>query len=305
MYVKNLTNQIVNLNYKGILLAVLPDNKYHIVPYDVMTSNLFKVVRPSKQQIATFCMSLRGRSKLALEAIENIVNKYTAKYFDFIIIESKSEDPLIIPEKYKPFITHYYVDSGKIWNRSKLLNYGFKRATTPLVSGWDCDFRFPTKFYSKFFQLISSYDFTQGYISIVTTETNDCIRLGKQIKKGDPYGGFHTFFRQHVDILNGFNEKYNGFGWEEISLLCRINRYVDPDNWKKYFNKSYNEYREKDLIWHKSHGDNLRTKENFKRLNTNKEKLIKEYQNNVTILEKQKNWGNTSKLIAINGIQYI
>lgn len=300
MYVRNISPHCLSLRYNDFYLTIPNDGIYHIVPHDFERAILLQSYIPKHQQIISFVMPLKARSELALEAIKNIVSEFNTKYFDFIIVEAKSKDPLIIPDKYKPFIKHYYVDMRNKWNRSKLLNYGFKRSETPLVAGWDVDFRFSNKFFARFLQVIAPMNFTKKYLSVVTTEAFDSIRQGIYYPKGSYYGGFHVHFRKHIDDLNGYDESFNGFGWEEVDMMTRTDRYVDPQNWRNYKIASSNEYKEPDLIWHKSHGDDLRSS-NFKYLESNKQKLLEHYENNVTVLE-QPNWGESCKLLRFNNI---
>lgn len=303
MFVKNMIKRHVRLLYRGTHLVIPPDKQYHIVPHDVVVSSIdLEVVNAPKQQLITLCMPLKDRSEMALEAIENIVNDVSAKYFDFIITEAKSKNPLVIPPRLRKFIKHFYVSADRVWNRAKLLNFGFRRAQTPLVAGWDADFRFSSKFPERFFQLIAHHDFEKcGYLSIVTTETDRTVRQGVVREAGSPYGGLHVHYMKYVAELNGYDENFKDFGWEEIDFLTRISRHVDPVNWRDYFNESYHEHKEQGLIFHKSHSDDLRSK-NFKRLPKNKSLLTKHYEGNVTKLD-QPNWGNTCKLLKVNDMK--
>jgi len=212
------------------------------------------------EPIVTFVMCLKNRSQKALESIETIVNNESKKYINFIIVEDNSDDSLSIGFfRYRYLITMYQVDTNDLWNRSKTLNYGFKRARTPLVAAWDADFRFPKDFLRIYIKMIQETNFNNQYLWISTTETDSGTRRGNKFEQYDLYGGFYTYAKAHVDTLNGYDETFINYGHEERDFNKRLTRYFNSQPFRREL---------KHIVYHKSHDDEYRgyleeTKENF------------------------------------------
>lgn len=236
-------------NYKGI-----PNDKRQ---YLLKTDDDIVVkddINNFKEKFITFIMPLKNRSCRAKNSIETIVNDYTARYCDFMVVEDFSKDMLDINYFiYRDYITHYKVNTGVSWTRSGLLNFGIKRATTPLVLFWDADVLYPDNFVNLLKDYCNKIDFTNYIFAINMFETHD-VPLKKRVTflNGQPYSHVWVHNRQMLVDIKGFDENIQGHGYEERDLHIRLKI-------KDNIRPIYSAYLCRDLFaCHYSHGDGLR-----------------------------------------------
>ena len=203
----------------------------------------------SAGKVATFCMALKARSAIAIDSIRSLVTEENARFFDFIVSEDKSDDPLDLTTfPLAKYVTHFVVETGDTWNRSKLCNYGFRRARTPLVVSWDADFVFPPGFASTFLKDLVGTDFANTFLRIPVTETGFCKRETTRFNRGTLYGGMYVYGRKELLAINGYDESFLLYGHEEKDansrmVLAGLKEKVVP---------------RKGYVFHKSHDDALR-----------------------------------------------
>jgi hypothetical protein len=245
--------------------------------------NLQVIVKDSK--LITFCMCLKNRSETAIRSIESLVNERTIPYCNFIISEDYSDDLLDLSNfKYAKHIDHYVINTGDKWNRSKTCNYGFRRATTTFVSSWDADFIFPDKFLNTFREDLLGWNFTQTFYGIRVTETGHSYRGGHKFHPGQLYGGMYIYKTKHIQGVNGYDEEFKFYGFEELDANDRICRKYGID--VEYIT-------EHGYIYHLSHGDESR--DDMAHYDINKRRMIKNQRGRV--MEVNPNGWGDSKLV--------
>lgn len=239
-------------------------------------------------------MAVKNRSERARQSVVSLVTPESVQYFDFIIIEDVSPDLVNLSQfPLRNHVTHYVIETGDIWNRSKVLNYGFKRAVTPFVTSWDADFVFPSDFLTRFLHLLDTTDFSTQFLQLAVTETHEgFVYNGQKMKRGAMWGGMYTYLREYVCQLNGYDEGFYRYGHEErdfnnrLELGCGCSGRVIEEQW---------------LVHHMTHGDNLRNYNAASR-SCNFQRLHRNQNNGITIVNLDKPWGE-SRLISCNPFQ--
>jgi hypothetical protein len=188
--------------------------------------------------------------------------------------------------KFKNHVTHYIIDTGDTWNRSKTCNFGFKRAKTPLVSSWDADFIFPRTFSTTMNKVIERHRPDLNFLRVWCTETGSCIRRGTKFKRNDLYGGMYVYDTKKLARLGGYDETFINYGWEEKDFNDRYAlSFALREKWIK----------KKGVVYHKSHDEAISgDKSNY---DINKDKRNSNIINRNFIVNKDIGWEN-SKLIA-------
>lgn len=240
----------------------------------------------------TFCMALKARSERAFDSIQSIVTPENARSIHFMVCEDKSDDMLDLSSfEYRHLVTHYVVDTGETWNRSKLLNYGIKRAKTKFVAGWDADFLFSPEFVPKYLKALASISPAAEYLSIMCTETADSVRTQlwgdkKQYvkewgyKKGQLWGHFLTHLKKQLSFVHGFDESFTMWGHEEVDLDNRLER---------KFAVTETQVKEPGLLLHVSHDDDIRNKD--KTLGTINRKKREQHDADNVVTVNPDGWG--------------
>jgi GT2 family glycosyltransferase len=237
---------------------------------------------PCHNGMITLCMAVKNRSSRAYKSIQSIVNEETLRYFNFVIVEDISSDMLDLKAfKYRDKINHYIVDTDGPWNKSKLLNYGFKRHVGEYASVWDADFVFPKEFLSKYLKTLNNIDFSKKYLRIKCTETHNTERRGVKFNKGDLYGGFFTFSYDQFVGVRGYDERFTKWGFEDLDFNKRIcGKYGALEH----------VVSERGLVYHFSH-DDMRDMAN---LNFN-EKMMNDNINNKNYIVNPNEFGEIEK----------
>ena len=180
----------------------------------------------NSDKLFTFVCIVKNRPNRTNISVNSLVNYENFKYCNFIVIEDKSENINNFENfKYKHLIDHYVVNTNITWTRSGLLNYGIKKAKTPYIVAWDCDFLFRNQhiidiniFLEKYKPLniigVNSYE---TFFSSLDNPVNfPCV----------PYGYLWIYNKRIIESVNYFDMKMIGHGFEEIELEKRIfNKY--------------------------------------------------------------------------------
>lgn len=228
----------------------------------------------------TFIMCLKNRPKRAKLSVENLINDDVKKYCDFIIVEDISDNLLNLNNfKHVSNIDHYLIKTDVNWSRSKLLNYGIKRAKTPLVAMWDSDFLFHENFILNLKKMCSTIDFNKNCLAVNSFETDKSNIRGTTYKKFDPYGYMWVYSKNVLHDVKGFHEDMKDHGWEERDLQNKLKN----KNIKTIYSYTIDK---KMHVCHYSHDSGIRGKsgtENNKKIKNKKyttwgeQKLIKKY----------------------------
>lgn len=216
----------------------------------IKEGTVFDEIMISKKRKVTFCMALKSRSERATASIKSIINQKGSEEIDFCIIEDESEDMLCLDKiDGSEKIRHIIVDTGFAWNKSLLINQLANSLLSECICFWDADFIYSENFLEEYFKLIRETNFEKEYLQIMVTESCDSNKKGEIIPGGTLWGGFYTYKTDHFIGINGFDESFVGWGYEDIDFNTRIiNAYkICPKIIKQ-----------KNFVYHNSHDDVLR-----------------------------------------------
>jgi hypothetical protein len=250
--------------------------------YCKLKDTVFRTMFPEGKLI-TFCMCLKGRSDAAIESIKTIVNTKNAKLADFIIVEDESHDMLDTSrlKRQMPYLRHMVVNTEDSWNRSKLLNHGFRRAKTPLVAGWDSDFLFDKNYVHDVTEFCRQIDFTKYVVRVNSVESGDSLVNGKFYAKGSVRGGQWIYLLDTLKMVNGYDESFIDWGHEEMDFHERVERM------RGISICTATDHDKNIVVTHKSHSDVIRGCENQ---GNNWDKRVIHEEQNVTVVN-QNGWG--------------
>jgi ADP-ribose pyrophosphatase YjhB (NUDIX family) len=242
----------------------------------------------AKQPVVTFVWCVKNREQQLIDSINSIVSAEAAQYIHFEVVEDVSRQVsslTALPQR--RLFNHSIVSTGDLWNRSKLLNYGFKRARTPLVAAVDVDFIFPEDFLRTYLKMLQETDFDKTFLWISTTETENGVRRGVEYDQHSLYGGFYTYNRSHIDEIGGYDEAFQDYGHEERDFNWRLGVHTNTSPYRREM---------KHIVYHKSHDDCIRgvtghTTDNFVRMKAHR-------QNATVVIDQQ--WGNCATVEVVN-----
>lgn len=224
-----------------------------------------------EKKLVTFCMALKARSKRALASVKSIVNQNGHDNVRFVIVEDESEDMLSLDGvEGANKITHIKVDTGFVWNKATLINQLIPIIKSEYICFWDADFVFPDNFLTRYFNLISQLKSDTKYLQIMVTETADSNKKGEIIPAGTLWGGFYTYKTEHFLGVNGFDERFVGWGWEDSDFNVRMTHAYGLTPWV---------IQDKGLVYHESHDDTLR---HMQHMNSNRKRFDENTRTKVT-----------------------
>jgi len=178
-----------------------------------------------------YCVKNRRKRTLIsvrslVESIESYINASanTPIEIEIIIVEDVGQDEVeAFPTHgaYR-FITHYLVDTGVGWTRSGLLNFGLKRSRGNLVAFCDADFLFPEAFLGQFVTTAVKLDFKRNALAINCFETEVHSKGARIYSKWSPYGYMWVVDRDIATSIGGFDESYEGHGFEDRDFERRL-----------------------------------------------------------------------------------
>lgn len=195
----------------------------------------------------TFVIPVKNRNERVIECLETLVNPTTSLFSNFILVEDIGKRRIDLSSfKYAYLVDHYTVNTSQSWNKSKLVNFALTKTTTDYLSVCDVDFRFDKCFFNKYIDLIKEIYHTNSYIRMVCTETDECFRRGVKFRKGQLYGGFYTYLVKHMKAINGYDESFTNWGYEDTDFHQRMVK----------FNKlTERAISVKNVVYHKSHNE--------------------------------------------------
>ncbi len=161
---------------------------------------------------------------------------------ELILVESDENpeiDPLILKH---PSIKYHFEKSEDVFNKSKLLNIGLKMSEGEFVIPYDidnvpCDISFSTYFklmnYNESF-LFGGYRIMSKKRFVEYTEVNNEIPLCElspedsaekflklQLTSNERFGIHPLFSKKIINEINGWDEKYEGWGAEDNDIIYR------------------------------------------------------------------------------------
>ncbi len=179
-------------------------------------------------KLVTFLVAIKNRNKRANIAVKNIGDSCGEyfKHVELIVVEDYSSDPFLNKTGYeiKHLITNNYNPSN-VWNKSALLNKGLDVATTKYVVMSDCDFLY--RDLKKIVEVAYEYrvvDNLMFHVPLHETHETTFLQTGKELTRPKfyPYSYVWIFNRDSVLEINGFNESFVGWGYEETDLIRRV-----------------------------------------------------------------------------------
>ena len=295
--VNDLDNTLLNNNYENL------DN--YIEYFDCYMNNIIntnkiikyvdKVEIPihykdnsyNKNQIKlSIVIAIQNRSIRGLISCETLIRNTLKSGIEIILVENKSDNMLDTTKLPKcNYFTHHIIDTGsKVWSRSKILNYGIKRASGKYIMAWDVCFLCNKSFINNVLEYIQSIDTGKHLISLSVYESHS---HGKH-PKGRGYGNLWIYETDKIKSIKGFDENFTSFGMEDRDIEYRYNTNFDLKTLHSVFlNKHL-------YVIHMSH--KRATKERSKSNNINKKKY--EDNKNKGLIIVNKTWGD-SKTINI------
>lgn len=217
--------------YRVISLCGITDFPYKYLCEHVKLPTV--KVDPDQLDKISFIYCVKNRRKRTLvsvrslvESIESYVNASTSKpiEIEIIIVEDVGQDEIeAFPTHgaYR-FITHYLVDTGVGWTRSGLLNFGLKRSRGNLVAFCDADFLFPETFLGQFVATAGKLDFKSNVLAINCFETEVHSKDARIYSRWSPYGYMWVVDRDIATSIGGFDENYQGHGFEDRDFERRL-----------------------------------------------------------------------------------
>lgn len=170
------------------------------------------------------------RTHISLNSLFNALtqcfrkNKFDRKSVEIIIIEDESSDTLPnLSDVSGVFcVRHYIVKTGKNWSRAGLLNFGIKKAKNDLIGFLDSDFLFPKDFFIHLHNSLYNLDLQQSVLAVNCYETEVHLKGGMIHSALSPYGYMWMVSKQNCEVINGFDEAYQGHGFEDRDFQFRL-----------------------------------------------------------------------------------
>lgn len=202
------------------------------------------------EPLVTFCMPLKDRAERARSSVDSLLRATRGQRVSLSICEDIGITKLDL-EGIDPHcpVRHWWVSTGQIWNRSLLLNYSFKRASTPFLATWDADFLFPEDFGERIIREIQTTKWQKAYLRIGVTETERSEMLRGNIAKGTIWGGLYVYHTAKVVALRGYDERFKNHGHEERDF---------NDRYRLAYNVCEKYVQEPGYVWHASHSNDMR-----------------------------------------------
>ncbi|TBW25580.1 glycosyltransferase family 2 protein, partial [Gramella sp. KN1008] len=129
------------------------------------------------------------------------------------------------------FVKYIYLDvSHQLWNKSRALNFGIKKASNPFIFIADIDLIFHPKAVSYLEEIATTgvfYNFKMGYLD---EKESKKIKKGIQFDALQPsrYGSVNGMIlttRESFFQIKGYDEFYHFYGSEDVDLYTRLENY--------------------------------------------------------------------------------
>ncbi|RXJ45450.1 glycosyltransferase [Gelidibacter gilvus] len=168
------------------------------------------------------------RVKLSLTSLKSQTqNSFNVIFIDYGSQDSYAQKVKEIVSRFT-FVTYYYVGHpGLLWNKSKAINYGLRKAHSDFIITADVDVLFTENFVEIALKLSNPNSFSLfkiGYLSQQVTEEQQKHLNLKAIKTthiGDTFG-IGLFPKSTLEAVGGLDEFYHFYGSEDEDLNYRV-----------------------------------------------------------------------------------
>lgn len=168
------------------------------------------------------------RVKLSLTSLKSQTqNSFNAIFIDYGSQDSYAHKVKEIVSRFT-FATYYYVGHpGLLWNKSKAINYGLRKAQSDYIITADVDVLFTENFLETALKLSDPKSFSLfkiGYLSQrITKEQQKYLQLnGVQTTHiGDTFG-IGLFPKSTLEAVGGLDEFFHFYGSEDEDLTYRV-----------------------------------------------------------------------------------
>lgn len=243
--------------------------------------------------LVTVVIGYRNREPERIKNCLDSLNNQTKKNFEVIFVDYGSEETIAkeikqLVESYN-FCKYVYNDTrGRHWNRAHALNAGIKLAQGEYIMTTDVDIIFSENFFSSLYQRLEPNKFFQAQCYLLPEKIP--LNPPLQRRKGDyeisePFG-FYISPKKHLHQIQGFDEYYKIWGFEDIDLKDRLLKQnltyelLPIDEFKLYHQ------------WHAEVNHN-----NYKVFPKGWFEMMKNYyDNNKSIIKNDEHWGKIYKL---------
>lgn len=180
----------------------------------------------------TIIFAYRNRDADRIRFLLQSLAKQTKSNFEVIFVDygSSSDFSKSIQREVAlfSFVRYYYVaHDGLLWNKSKALNFGIKKTTTPFILTADIDLLFAPNTIEICETLKTPNDFflfKVGYLSKKVTNSLSDETLFKSLKIdhiGDTFG-IGLYPKKVLEEIHGFDEFFHFYGAEDEDLNSRL-----------------------------------------------------------------------------------
>ncbi|NLP58161.1 glycosyltransferase family 2 protein [Lutibacter sp. B1] len=182
--------------------------------------------------MVTIVYAYRNREVSRIKSTLDSLLIQTNKNFKVVFVDYGSDIELSsqikkVVESYS-FATYYYIHAQLVlWNKSKTLNYGIKKTTTPYVFIADVDLIFSPDaiaLFQKIAQPETAFLFNLGYLS---KKTSNRLLNSQQFNEFKPkhFGNINGMLLVHKEALekvNGYDTFFHFYGSEDVDLYQRL-----------------------------------------------------------------------------------
>jgi hypothetical protein len=217
------TNEI---KYNYFEYGKYSNEKINTIKQDNVNNNL-------PEKFITFIIPIKDRTERLSIQLENLCKVLDFNQVDLIIVEdeflfSPYDDHNfnidILSENIKNKIRFYRVRTGTSWSRSKLMNFGISKTTTPLVLASDVDFIYPENFINELRFCCNATNFNKYSIGLSSWESHDSFWNNGQILRYayEPYGACYIYSTEIVKQIGAFDTSIINHGTEDREIQKRL-----------------------------------------------------------------------------------
>lgn len=182
--------------------------------------------------IISIIYSFRDRDEKRVELSLQSLERQTNQNFEVVFVDYGSRDHFAAPvnnviERFS-FAKYYYIaHEGLLWNKSKALNFGVKKAQSEYIITTDVDVLFTERFVETALKLAHPNSFSLfkiGYLSQRVTEEQQKKFNLKAIKTthiSDTFG-IGLFPKSTLEAIGGLDEFFHFYGSEDEDLNYRV-----------------------------------------------------------------------------------
>lgn len=181
----------------------------------------------------TIIFAFRNRETSRIKRCFDSLARQSYTNFNVIFVDSGSEPTFAQPvqqlcEAY-PFITYlYHQTRGLEWNKPHALNVAIKAAETKYILSSDIDLIFSQNHLQHIVELAGKYDHVYSEVYWLDKKFNNWESLNTSIPTGikssgeGGKGGVHLMRKTDLEKVEGYDENFKYWGFEDIDLHNRL-----------------------------------------------------------------------------------